>query len=89
MILGVHKYVWINGIRCETMTEVYNEFGASKKPAMEKVRECLRTEQSYKGKKISFRPPVKKVEKKRVGEESLLAPGHCTHRLGFNSGRHV
>jgi len=80
--------VWIDGLRCESMTDIYCELKAHTAEAMKKVRECITEETPYKGRVIRQTPPSEHSGKRNTGGQGLsLLPKLCTHRLGYNSGR--
>ena len=80
--------VWIDDLRCESMTDIYCELKTHTAEAMRNVRECIAEEIPYKGRMISRTPPLDHPGKKITGGQGLsLLPKLCTHRLGYNSGR--
>jgi Holliday junction resolvase RusA-like endonuclease len=76
---------WIDGIRIETLTEIYAELNAYSSKRQAEVRRCVEQEMPYKGHTVTQFPPVK--HKKPTPSSASLLPGLITHRLGYNSGR--
>lgn len=79
------KSVWIDGIRFESLTDIYIELDAHSAKAQAEVRRCVRLGAPYKKHVISLSPPEKKSTSKPAS--TLLLPGLLTYRLGYNPGR--
>ena len=77
---------WIDGIRIETLTEIYIELSAYSPKSQKAVRESVEMETPYKGHTVRKTPPEKAA--KAPPDSTLLLPGLLTHRLGYNSGRY-
>jgi len=72
------------------MTVIYCELKAHSAEEMRKVRECIEAGLPYKGRKICKNPPQKPAGVKITrGRGAPLLFGLCTHRLGYNCGRHA
>lgn len=85
------KPVYVDGIKLTSMTAIYADLGAHTQAAKNRVKECLASGQPYNGHEISLTDPAAEIVQRRktVAADGPLLPGLCTHRLGYNSGRHA
>jgi len=77
--------VWIDGIRFESLTDIYIELAASSAKAQAEVRRCVKLGIPFKKHVLLLSPPERKRKAKPASD--MLLPGLTTHRLGYNPGR--